>query len=1179
MGSWNRWAAWLAAELLLLLFMVGCGDDDECVGEACAAAVALLEGACDVETVACPAGSADNGGECDDGDACTIGDRYVAGTCTAEAAVVCSAGGCHEAGSCDPETGQCSRPAKADGTGCDDENACTEHDRCLAGTCTGSLSGCAAETGACAKSSAANGTACDDGDACTVGDRCAAGECIAGHSVTCPALDQCHSVGVCDRQTGACSQPLRAERAGCDDGDACTHTDTCQAGVCAGVPFDAALGGTADCSGECLATGEPGAALVCAPSSAVSVVAGADHTCALLMDGRVKCWGRNQSGQLGLGDTHARGGPPLQMGDALSFVDLGSSGQRATQLAAGRNHTCALLTDGQVKCWGDNYGGQLGLGDTGSRGDQPGEMGDALPRIDLGKSGERVVQLAAGWLNTCALLESGRIKCWGYGGSGQLGAGDTNSRGDGPNEMGDAVPYVDLGSSGLHATQLAGGEVHMCALLDGGQIKCWGYNGDGQLGLGDTNWRGDGSDEMGDALASVDLGSTAAPAIRVVAGERHTCALLEAGQVKCWGYAASGQIGLGDTISRGDDPGEMGDALPAVELGAAGGGATQLTAGWSHTCALLASGDVKCWGYDIYGQLGLGGRSTRGDGPSEMGEALPVIDWGTATPRPTQLDAGASHTCALTEDGQIKCWGNAAYGQLGLGEEKSRGDTPGELADALPSVALGGARASCNGSWVDRDGDELQDCVDACPADAGNDADGDGVCGDIDNCPLSANRAQSNGDGVGPGDACSFVSISAGERHTCALLADGRVKCWGYGLYGQLGIGSSSMRGDGPEEMGDALPFVDLGSSGELAAEIAVGSSHVCALLVDGRVKCWGSNDDGQLGLGDIDPRGVQPGEMGDDLPFVDLGASGERVTQLSAGRAHTCALLESGRVKCWGDNFAGQLGLGAATRQGDAPGEMGDALPFVDLGASGERVSQLVAGQYLTCALFENGRAKCWGTGLYGPLGLGDGFARGTRPNQMGDFLPFIDFAGEPIVRLAAGGFHVCAAFSNGRAKCWGDNNSGALGLGDTSARGDEPNEMADALPFVDLGSDGERVTQLTVGYNHACALLESARAKCWGDAYSGQLGLGDRNGRGDEPNEMGDALPFVDLGAPAPRVRQLSAGDEHTCALFEDERIKCWGSGAYGQLGLGDTSSHGGRSNQMGEALRAVDLGLVGP
>lgn len=414
---------------------------------------------------------------------------------------------------------------------------------------------------------------------------------------------------------------------------------------------------------------------------------GSAHSCGLLANGNIKCWGGNYIGQLGAGDTNNRGSASGEMGDLLPAVDLGS-GHTAIQVAVNgqSRHTCALLDDGNVKCWGANDNGQLGLGDTTARGRTPGEMGDSLPTVELG-TGRTATYIAVSSYHTCALLDDGTVKCWGLNANGQLGQGDANPRGGAPGEMGDALPAVDLGT-GRTAVQIAVGNYHNCALLSDGGVKCWGRNTERQLGSGDGSHRGTAPGQMGDALPTVNLG-TGRTATQVAAGRFHACALLDNGQVKCWGDNANGQLGLGDMTSRGGAPGEMGDALPAVDLGT-GRAAIQMAAGAYHTCALLDDGNVKCWGLNANGQLGLGDMTPRGGAPGEMGDALPTIDLGTGSTA-IQIVAGANHTCARlsSSNSDFKCWGGNNFGQLGLGDSDDRGDAADEMGDGLPLVDVG----------------------------------------------------------------------------------------------------------------------------------------------------------------------------------------------------------------------------------------------------------------------------------------------------------------------------------------------------------------------------------------------------------------------------------------------------------------------------------------------------------
>jgi alpha-tubulin suppressor-like RCC1 family protein len=435
-----------------------------------------------------------------------------------------------------------------------------------------------------------------------------------------------------------------------------------------------------------------GGELPCLPAPAnervLQVAVGGGQSCAILSGGVLKCWGI-YGAQLGLGGTMSHGDVPNSMGANLPAVDLGT-GRTAVSVSLGFEHTCVLLDDGNVKCFGGNTWGQLGLGDTNERGNAPGQMGDALPVVDLG-AGRTAKAISAGCGHSCAILDDGDVKCWGSGESGALGLGDTLDRGDMPGQMGDALPTINLGTGrtavAVSASSASGtGYGHTCAVLDDGSVKCWGYNDAGDLGLGDRVNRGDKPNEMGDALPTVDLG-TGKTALAVKAGYVFTCALLDDQTVKCWG---SGDfLGLGRIDSRGQYPGQMGDALPAVDLGT-DRLALDLAAGYTSTCALLDDGHVKCWGMNFVGQLGIGDTMDRGTEPYQMGNYLPEVNLGAchvvSVDNGTGTSGGTAANCALLENGTLKCWG--AGGELGIGDTMLHGESPDQMGDNLPTVKL-----------------------------------------------------------------------------------------------------------------------------------------------------------------------------------------------------------------------------------------------------------------------------------------------------------------------------------------------------------------------------------------------------------------------------------------------------------------------------------------------------------
>jgi alpha-tubulin suppressor-like RCC1 family protein len=421
---------------------------------------------------------------------------------------------------------------------------------------------------------------------------------------------------------------------------------------------------------------------VMCPSPPAELAAGARFTCARFDDGMIRCWGDNYGAQLGLGngDAEDHGDQPNEMGPNLPPIWFGTD-RTAIAVSTGGWHACAILEDHSVRCWGYSMNGQLGLGGIGLG---TFHMGDYyLPPVSLG-TGRTALAISAGRYHTCAILDNGSVKCWGNNYYGQLGYGDITQRGDQPGEMGDALSAVSLGT-GRTAVAIAAGEYHTCAILDDHSVKCWGSGSYGRLGTGDGLDRGTGPNQMGDALPAVALG-TGRTAFAIAVGQSHTCALLDDAAIKCWGANSQGELGYGDTLRRGDQPIHMGDNLPVVALGS-GRTALAVTAGQGRTCALLDDHTVKCWGWNPNGELGVADTATRGDQPGEMGDNLPVVLLGTGRIA-TSIAQGEAHTCALLDGDEVKCWGANDHGQLGLGNTESHGATTLGMGDNLPIVSF-----------------------------------------------------------------------------------------------------------------------------------------------------------------------------------------------------------------------------------------------------------------------------------------------------------------------------------------------------------------------------------------------------------------------------------------------------------------------------------------------------------
>ena len=307
------------------------------------------------------------------------------------------------------------------------------------------------------------------------------------------------------------------------------------------------------------------------------------HTFTIMDDDSLMCWGDNSDGRLGVLYL-----PNDVATSPVGPVNLGT-GRTAKAVSLGIKHTCAILDDDTLKCWGYNQRGQLGYGDTTDR-----SAPDATAVVNLG-AGRTAKAVSAGSSHTCAILDDDTLKCWGQGGS-SIGYGDWTQR-----TAPDATAVVDLGS-GRTAKAIFTGRDQNCAILDDDTLKCWGNNDYGQLGYGDTDARGDAAGEMGDALLAINLGS-GRTAKAVSAGSQHTCAILDDNTLKCWGRGGEygGMLGYGDNTQR-----KAPEATAVVNLGS-GRTAKAISVGYQHTCAILDDDTVKCWGYNnMYGAVGVG---------------------------------------------------------------------------------------------------------------------------------------------------------------------------------------------------------------------------------------------------------------------------------------------------------------------------------------------------------------------------------------------------------------------------------------------------------------------------------------------------------------------------------------------------------------------------------------------
>jgi alpha-tubulin suppressor-like RCC1 family protein len=732
-----------------------------------------------------------------------------------------------------------------------------------------------------------------------------------------------------------------------------------------GVPVEPAVADVSSSASPLDSAAIAAGAVFTEVADAVSVAAGSEHSCLLTSSGAVKCWGRNQFGQLGNG-TNASSRIPVQVAGLTSGVK---------KIALGSSHSCAITANSTVQCWGRNSDGQLG---NGSVGNSPTPVTVALLTS--------VFMIAAGEAHTCALDVSGGQKfgeatCWGDNAYGQLGDGTTTDRlipvsvadlqNTGRSMSAGARhtclaqfvgsiycwgnnAYRQLGDdtglpafkprllSGVSGQALTSGRLHTCARSLVGALVCWGRNSDGQLGNGanldsaapvapsglltasvfaaggaqscaaqadgplqcwGNNDDGQlGNGELTDSSVPVHVLWLHEGVAAVAVGGRHACARMTDSSVKCWGDNDYGQLG----------DGTQADASAPVQVQGYATGFAVISAGDNHTCGLRFGGGAACWGLNDKGQLG-NGTFVDVNAPMAVTQLQPTL---------SALSSGGVHTCVTYRSGKLsgtRCWGSNQFGQLGAGAALSS-PTPLTLS-YIAALKLGAGKL--HGCSVVYDGGRCWGRNDSGQL-------GDGT---TDDSPT-------------PSAVIGIISttkmLAGGGGHTCAVTAADAVLCWGRNNFGQLGNNTT---------VSTTSPTPVSGFSSDALA-VTAGDLHTCALSSAGAAFCWGMNFAGQLGNGENNGKATA-----DAVTGIAVGA-----TRIDAGASHTCAVVQ-GAVKCWGANLSGQLGNGTTASSNEPVAVIGMQAGVVDV----------TAGANHSCALTSAGTVRCWGWNGYGQLGSAD--------------------------------------------------------------------------------------------------------------------------------------------------------------------------------------------------------------
>jgi alpha-tubulin suppressor-like RCC1 family protein len=744
--------------------------------------------------------------------------------------------------------------------------------------------------------------------------------------------------------------------------------------TCADVNECTAL--LSDCDANAVCTNTPGAfSCACGPgfigdgksceAMYTAVSAGQYHACAVRADKTMWCWGLNTSGQVGTGTGDVVFLRPAAAGSASDW----------TRVSAGAAFSCGLNTSGQILCWGANSTGQIGDG-TGVT---------ALTPTPLMGGVTDWISFDSGNNHSCAIRANGELSCWGTNTRGQIGDGSTTN----------ALQPVVV-SAGPWSQVSVGSELS-CAVRADHTLWCWGLNTSKQLGNGLTT---NSSLPVQEKTLSTSWAS-------VTAGNAFACGVQLDGTRWCWGTNTLGQGGDGTVVAL---------AQP-TKIGAESDWTT-IDAGDFAACGLRGSGALSCWGDGSLGQTAQPGNESPGLAPASVGVAT---DW-------TAVTGGLRFACGI-HGGKLACWGSASHAALGLGYTSDRTDPTlasastdftrlavqmddGCAIHATGELSCWGRNAFGNlgdGTMVSRAASvpvgagKLWQRVTlgrnhACGIATDNNVNGVYCWGTELNQELGNGVAVTNQLTPGlitptPGNTSAWTEIAAGLNYTCALRQDGTLWCWGRNTQGQLGDTTTTARADPKQVLPlGAADWVEISASGEFT----------CARRASGALFCWGRNDVGQLGAGDV----VSPVSTPKQVGTATYSA-------VSAGQNHACAVATDGTLWCWGRNASGELGLGNA---------VGPVLVPTQVGTDTDWLRPALGQGLSTCATKKNGDLYCWGVGSYGQLGRGN-LTSFNKPQKVSSVTPWL--------AIALGNEHACGLGSDGRLSCWGASNFAQLGSG----------------------------------------------------------------------------------------------------------------------------------------------------
>ena len=822
------------------------------------------------------------------------------------------------------------------------------------------------------------------------------------------------------------------------------------------------------------------------------------HSIALASDGTVYTWGLNQYGQLG-NNTTINSRSPV----AVQAAGTPMEGKTIVQIAAGADHSLALDSGGALYAWGSNAYGQLGNGTTTNS-----SVPVAVKIAGTPLAGKTIVQIAAGANHNMVLTSDGAVYTWGWNYHGQLG---NNTKTNSNTIV--AVQTIGTPIAGKKIVKIAAGQGHSLALTDDGMVYTWGRNDTGQLGNNVTT----------DAMLPVAVTVTGTPMsnktiVEIASGARHSLAIDSSGKVYAWGHNGSGQLGNNSTVN----------ALTPVAVQApADKNIIQVSgSGWlgASSSALTSNGAVYSWGRDLDGQLGDG---TNNDSSVPVITTINLVDT-PSTPthvmaKPGDTTAIISWQAPIVSGGQnitgyvlqYQAIGASSWTTVNVAAAATLHTITGLTNDQTYRVRLAAKTAAGTGDFS-----SIVLVTPHAKPTITNVSPAIGPVAGGQNVTITGTNFMPKGKKI--------VQTANGNGYSLALSADSTIYTWGRNEYGQLGNGVTATNSPVPV----AVKTAGTPMEGKTITQLSAKVWYALALASDGTVYSWGFNSWGQLGNGTSGAANNASAPVA--VKTAGTPMEGKTIVQVAAGATHSLALATDGTIYAWGKNEYGQLGNDSTT---NSPVPV--AVKTAGTPMAGKTIIQIHAGYEHSLALASDGTVYAWGRNNSGQLGKND--ATDTHIPAAVQTLG-TPMAGKVIVQLAAGNSQSMALASDGTVYTWGWNQYGQLGNGTTTNSRIPVAVVTTGTPLA-----GKTISQIAAGNAHALAMTDDGAIYSWGWNQYGQLGNG---------TTTNSRIPVavVTTGTPLAGktiIQITSGGSPNSLVLADDGAMYTWGWGQYGQLG----------------------------